>query len=144
MAVPLERNQDATLYVGGLDEKVNEAILWELMVQVKLKFILLSLKNPRFRPDRLRVWTCPRTELRGIIRGRIFKVYKKKILSRWFWWASNLKIFIIFYLQVRLRWIYRRRGCWLRDENSQHDQTVWQTDKGRFQTKNCKKKINGI
>ncbi|PAV76323.1 hypothetical protein WR25_16963 [Diploscapter pachys] len=33
MAVPLERNQDATLYVGGLDEKVNEAILWELMVQ---------------------------------------------------------------------------------------------------------------
>uniref|UniRef100_A0A0N4ZXL1 Splicing factor 3B subunit 4 n=1 Tax=Parastrongyloides trichosuri TaxID=131310 RepID=A0A0N4ZXL1_PARTI len=28
-----ERNQDATIYVGGLDEKVNEAILWELFVQ---------------------------------------------------------------------------------------------------------------
>ena len=29
-----ERNQDATIYVGGLDEKVNEALLWELFVQV--------------------------------------------------------------------------------------------------------------
>jgi len=28
-----ERNQDATIYVGGLDEKVNEALLWELFVQ---------------------------------------------------------------------------------------------------------------
>ncbi|KAI3408888.1 RNA recognition motif [Globodera pallida] len=27
-----ERNQDATIYVGGLDEKVTEAILWELFV----------------------------------------------------------------------------------------------------------------
>jgi splicing factor 3B subunit 4 len=24
---------DATVYVGGLDEKVNEAIVWELFVQ---------------------------------------------------------------------------------------------------------------
>ena len=45
MAVPLERNQDATLYVGGLDEKVNEAILWELMVQVRLKIYSLILKK---------------------------------------------------------------------------------------------------
>ncbi|KAI1727956.1 RNA recognition motif domain-containing protein [Ditylenchus destructor] len=29
----LERNQDATIYVGGLDEKVSESILWELFVQ---------------------------------------------------------------------------------------------------------------
>ncbi|CAI4221997.1 unnamed protein product [Auanema sp. JU1783] len=29
----IERNQDATIYVGGLDEKVNEGSLWELMVQ---------------------------------------------------------------------------------------------------------------
>lgn len=28
-----ERNQDATIYVGGLDEKVTESILWELFVQ---------------------------------------------------------------------------------------------------------------
>ncbi|KAI0983085.1 hypothetical protein GJ496_009300 [Pomphorhynchus laevis] len=28
-----ERNQDATIYVGGLDENVNEVILWELFVQ---------------------------------------------------------------------------------------------------------------
>ncbi|XP_017476532.1 PREDICTED: splicing factor 3B subunit 4-like [Rhagoletis zephyria] len=28
-----ERNQDATIYVGGLDEKVNEGTLWELFVQ---------------------------------------------------------------------------------------------------------------
>jgi splicing factor 3B subunit 4 len=28
-----ERNQDATIYVGGLDEKVSETILWELFLQ---------------------------------------------------------------------------------------------------------------
>ncbi|CAG7722124.1 unnamed protein product [Allacma fusca] len=28
-----ERNQDATVYVGGLDEKVSETLLWELFVQ---------------------------------------------------------------------------------------------------------------
>jgi len=28
-----ERNQDATIYVGGLDDKVNESLLWELFVQ---------------------------------------------------------------------------------------------------------------
>lgn len=28
-----ERNQDATIYVGGLDEKTTEAILWELFLQ---------------------------------------------------------------------------------------------------------------
>ncbi len=28
-----ERNQDATIYVGSLDEKVNESLLWELFVQ---------------------------------------------------------------------------------------------------------------
>ncbi|XP_041479851.1 splicing factor 3B subunit 4-like [Lytechinus variegatus] len=30
---PQERNQDATVYVGGLDEKVTEALLWELFLQ---------------------------------------------------------------------------------------------------------------
>ena len=28
-----QRNQDATVYVGNLDEKVQEEILWELMLQ---------------------------------------------------------------------------------------------------------------
>jgi len=28
-----ERNQDATVYVGGLDEKVSETLLWEVFVQ---------------------------------------------------------------------------------------------------------------
>eukprot|EP00095_Tigriopus_kingsejongensis_P004641 maker-scaffold29_size597861-snap-gene-0.9 protein:Tk04641 transcript:maker-scaffold29_size597861-snap-gene-0.9-mRNA-1 annotation:"hypothetical protein DAPPUDRAFT_40110" len=28
-----ERNQDATIYVGGLDEKVTESLVWELFVQ---------------------------------------------------------------------------------------------------------------
>ncbi|EDO42417.1 predicted protein [Nematostella vectensis] len=28
-----ERNQDATIYVGGLDEKVSEALIWELFLQ---------------------------------------------------------------------------------------------------------------
>lgn len=30
----IERNQDATLYVGGLDDQCTEAILWELFTQV--------------------------------------------------------------------------------------------------------------
>lgn len=29
-----QRNQDATIYVGNLDDKVNEELLWELMLQV--------------------------------------------------------------------------------------------------------------
>lgn len=36
MAHPLniqQRNQDATVYVGDLDQSVNEEILWELMLQ---------------------------------------------------------------------------------------------------------------
>ena len=40
-----ERNQDATIYVGGLDEKVNESLLWELFLQagpVGKYFLLLS------------------------------------------------------------------------------------------------------
>jgi len=33
-AVPVaERNQDATIYIGGLDERVLESVLWELFVQ---------------------------------------------------------------------------------------------------------------
>lgn len=28
-----ERNQDATLYVGDIDAQVDEALLWELMLQ---------------------------------------------------------------------------------------------------------------
>ena len=28
-----ERNQDATIYVGGLDEKVSETLLWELFLE---------------------------------------------------------------------------------------------------------------
>src|ERR1700722_299663 len=30
---PVTRNQEATLYLGNLDERVNEALIWELMVQ---------------------------------------------------------------------------------------------------------------
>ena len=36
-----ERNQDATIYVGGLDEKVTESLLWELFVQV-LQYCILQ------------------------------------------------------------------------------------------------------
>ena len=38
-----ERNQDATIYVGGLDEKVTESLLWELFVQVFYSTLLSSL-----------------------------------------------------------------------------------------------------
>ena len=33
MAAVAERNQDATVYVGGLDEKVSEHLLAELFIQ---------------------------------------------------------------------------------------------------------------
>jgi splicing factor 3B subunit 4 len=29
-----ERNQDATIYIGGLDEKTTDSLIWELMLQV--------------------------------------------------------------------------------------------------------------
>jgi splicing factor 3B subunit 4 len=29
-----ERNQDATIYIGGIDEKTNDSLVWELMLQV--------------------------------------------------------------------------------------------------------------
>ena len=28
-----ERNQDATIYVGDLDQQITESLLWELMLQ---------------------------------------------------------------------------------------------------------------
>ena len=39
-----ERNQDATIYVGGLDEKVTESLLWELFVQVSNFVIVIYVK----------------------------------------------------------------------------------------------------
>jgi splicing factor 3B subunit 4 len=33
MILPLQRNQDATLYVGGLDERCDDELVWELFVQ---------------------------------------------------------------------------------------------------------------
>lgn len=29
----MERNQEASVYVGNLDERVNEGLVWELMLQ---------------------------------------------------------------------------------------------------------------
>ena len=29
-----ERNQDATIYIGGIDENVMDSLIWELMLQV--------------------------------------------------------------------------------------------------------------
>eukprot|EP01083_Nonionella_stella_P029663 81602_1 len=33
MALHFDRNQEATVWIGGLDENVNESLLWELMIQ---------------------------------------------------------------------------------------------------------------
>ena len=35
-AAVAQRNQDATCYVGGLDDKVDEELLWELFVQASI------------------------------------------------------------------------------------------------------------
>ena len=29
-----QRNQDATIYVGNIDEKCNDELIWELFIQV--------------------------------------------------------------------------------------------------------------
>lgn len=44
---------DATIYVGGLDEKVSETILWELFVQAGpvgklLKIFFFNYKKKRY------------------------------------------------------------------------------------------------
>ncbi len=31
---PVERNQEATIYIGNLDQQIDEALLWELFIQV--------------------------------------------------------------------------------------------------------------
>lgn len=49
-----ERNQDATIYVGGLDEKVSETLLWELFLEagpvgeflIMLSFLLFGHACP--------------------------------------------------------------------------------------------------
>lgn len=33
MAQQIERNQEATIYIGNLDERCSEALIWELMLQ---------------------------------------------------------------------------------------------------------------
>ena len=33
MALHFDRNQEATVWIGGLDENVDESLLWELMIQ---------------------------------------------------------------------------------------------------------------
>ncbi|KAJ2854249.1 Spliceosome-associated protein 49, partial [Coemansia erecta] len=34
MAQKFERNQEATIYIGNLDDRVTDELVWELMVQV--------------------------------------------------------------------------------------------------------------
>jgi len=42
---PQERNQDATVYVGDISERVDEALLWELMIQAGPVGISSSTKS---------------------------------------------------------------------------------------------------
>lgn len=49
MAQPIERNQDATVYVGNLDDRCSDTLVWELMAQAgpigKLKSNLTSVSS---------------------------------------------------------------------------------------------------
>lgn len=36
-----ERNQEATVYIGNLDAQVTEELVWELMVQVSVRRLML-------------------------------------------------------------------------------------------------------
>ncbi|CAG0912981.1 unnamed protein product [Notodromas monacha] len=48
-----ERNQDATIYVGGLDEKVAESTLWELFVQAGPVGAYMDIVNVHMPKDRI-------------------------------------------------------------------------------------------
>lgn len=39
-----QRNQDATCYVGNLDERVHEELLWELMLQGVISGIKIQIR----------------------------------------------------------------------------------------------------
>jgi splicing factor 3B subunit 4 len=47
MAQQIERNQEATIYIGNLDERCTESLVWELMLQAgpvgKVSYCLVSL-----------------------------------------------------------------------------------------------------
>ena len=45
MAAVAERNQDATVYVGGLDDKVTEHLLAELFIQGKFPLTHLGFQS---------------------------------------------------------------------------------------------------
>jgi hypothetical protein len=47
-----QRNQDATCYIGNLDEKVNEEILWELFLQAG------PVVNVHMPKDKVRMREC--------------------------------------------------------------------------------------
>ena len=49
-----QRNQEATLYVGNLDERVTEALLWELFAQVG---VVEKVKLPRDKITGKAKWT---------------------------------------------------------------------------------------
>ena len=50
-----ERNQDATIYVGGLDEKVSETLLWELFLEAgPVGWFILEISKLLFL-----IITCP-------------------------------------------------------------------------------------
>ena len=51
MAAVAERNQDATVYVGGLDDKVTEHLLAELFIQVKPEKKVQQIQKNLFRSD---------------------------------------------------------------------------------------------
>ncbi len=74
-----QRNQDATVYVGGLDERVDDELLWELFVQVgspssaTRKVLCLQHANALlldiFRSVRLSMFICQRTRLAALIKA---------------------------------------------------------------------------
>lgn len=62
MASLTERNQDATVYVGGLDEKVTEHLLAELFIQGSYFSIFTRLFKYFFQSDQLLIVTCQKIE----------------------------------------------------------------------------------
>jgi len=69
MAAVAERNQDATVYVGGLDDKVSEHLLAELFIQGnKPMSCLLSWTTLSFKLDQWLTVTCQKIELLKLIK----------------------------------------------------------------------------
>ena len=144
-----ERNQDATIYVGGLDEKVPQAFLsfahffcglyitdlLDHYIESWLRINILPCSGQwgstvgTFCPS----WTsCQCAHAQGQSHNAASRWFVNKYLlttrivkfTRWFLLSQ-------WYFRIWLCWVSERGWCWLLNKNYEHDQAVWETGKSK-------------